>query len=77
MGRKKGRTVTEVEVGGAIIGQKTHCVVPHDIFRVLRDEIYVRSREPWSTGQRVVGKGGAYRAQWTIATLSYVDIRTS
>ncbi len=69
--------MTEVVVGGAVIGQKTHCVVPHDIFRVLRDEIYERSREPWSTGQRVVGKGGAYSGQWTIATLSYFGIRTS
>jgi hypothetical protein len=77
LGRKKGRTVTEVVVGAAVVGQKTHCVFLRDIFRVLRDEIYVMSREPWSTGQRVVGKGGAYRGQWTIATLSYFGIRTA
>lgn len=69
--------MTEVVVGAAVVGQKTHCVVPRDIFWVLRDKIYVRSREPWSTGQRVVSEGEAYRGQWTIATLSYFGTRTS
>ena len=42
--------MAEIVVCTTIIGQKPHCVVPHDMFRVLGDESYTRghiSRGAW------------------------------
>jgi hypothetical protein len=78
LGRKKGRTVTQVVIGTAVVGQEAHRVFPHHIFRVLRDEI---CREGTVSHEAQVGvswvRGGTYRGQWTKATRPYVGIRGS
>jgi hypothetical protein len=76
---ERGRTVAESVVDAAVIGEEGHRVVLCHVFRVLPNEIYVLGErdgrhEPQARGST---RHGTYREQWTIATRSYVGIRTS
>lgn len=69
--RGKGRTVAEVIVGTAVVGQEVHRVVLNNVLGILGHEICTRRKG--GRCQRTVVKGRAgvrYHVQWAIATRS-------